>query len=494
MATDDPSLSMAALRDDPAFMSLSLAGKIVFLNHVAEAGLSSDPFYKNFAALPVAMQSDSIQRALPRPPESDFSDTPGAVKRFGQGVAQNLLPTTTASDIVAGPSYTVRHPIESAKLFGSNIADSMQQQAEQARQDIAAGNYGRGIAKAAASGIPIYGPAVARAFETAASGNIAGAAGQAAGLAAPFLAPEAIGSIGRRVAPALKESAASSMESAVGAPARLAQVTREKVVPALLEKGIINTRSGILKQADAEIARLGPMVGEEIKNMQNSGKTFAAQPLLDQLDNIKQSNSLLDSAGIELTDRPVVMSSIDNLKSVIKKHEGDFSPRELANIRGWWDEDVAKTTKGNFQDANARLQVDTTRKAANVLRDVLNTDSPNLATVNREYSIWQDIRQAVGNPASKTRPSGGLIGQIAQGAASPGLGFAVGGPVGAGVGMAVSLPVMALLRSTLWRTFSANQKFTFAKLLAADDMGRANALAMRLAAAQGVTLASKDQP
>jgi len=122
------------------------------------------------------------------------TDQPG----FFRGLLERILPSTDISDYVAGPAYAVQHPVESAKLLASSIAEGQGNEfkkgVEISKRPMSLGNLSEATGHFGASLLPVVGPAAAAAGETIGEGeNIPYGLGQAAGTVGSVVAPELVG-------------------------------------------------------------------------------------------------------------------------------------------------------------------------------------------------------------------------------------------------------------------------------------------------------------
>lgn len=84
------------------------------------------------------------------------------IKSLGTGVKETVIPAEEASDILAGPAYALRHPIDSAKLLFGAAQDASQDQFEKM---YAAPTKTEAFARAVSGAVPFLGPGAATSGE-----------------------------------------------------------------------------------------------------------------------------------------------------------------------------------------------------------------------------------------------------------------------------------------------------------------------------------------
>lgn len=103
--------------------------------------------------------------------------------KFVGGATDMLLPEK-ATDLLTGPAYAVRHPLDSAQLLLRGAQDASQNQFEKM---FAAPTTSEAIGHGLAGAIPMIGPAAGMAGEEIGAGNTARGLGMASALLAPSL-------------------------------------------------------------------------------------------------------------------------------------------------------------------------------------------------------------------------------------------------------------------------------------------------------------------
>ena len=103
--------------------------------------------------------------------------------KFASGAASMFLPEKL-SDVVTGPAYAVRHPIDSASMLWDATKGASQDQFERMYN---APTTSEAIGHGLAGAIPLMGPAAAASGEAIGEGRTAEGLGMAAGLLAPSL-------------------------------------------------------------------------------------------------------------------------------------------------------------------------------------------------------------------------------------------------------------------------------------------------------------------
>ena len=131
-------------------------------------------------------QEDEWETIAPAPMQRrQKPEQPGAITRFGRSFAGSLGVPERASDVLEGPAYAVRHPIESAKLIGGSLVEAHKRAAGIGLEKLRAPGLASkavGAVQYLASGVPIVGPALVEAGEQFRRGDIAGGTGTTLGI------------------------------------------------------------------------------------------------------------------------------------------------------------------------------------------------------------------------------------------------------------------------------------------------------------------------
>jgi hypothetical protein len=414
------------------------------------------------------------------------AEQPSALSRFISGLGRTLLPSTTPSDYVQGPVFAIQHPVTSAELLGRAIVDAQSGQLSDAAQSFREGHYVEAAGHGLAGAIPLVGPAAAAAGEAIGSGDIAGGAGMATGLLLPTVAAKAVpkpaaGAL-RVASETLESSADKSLEQVLGATTqKLKAAATEDVVPGMQERGVIaRSRKALLEKANANVKKFGQEVLEEAQKADATGRRINTSKLVNRLEDLKEDYQTRDETGAVMAAEPKAIETIDGIQDVLRERGNSILPSTLINFRRFLDEQVARSQAGFLLDD--KVAVDSARKwASNDIRDEINTDFPNVAKVNKEFSFWKDLQTVLGATMQRTASQAGVVPALTRAVRGGGLGGVVGGAVGGGWGAAAGALIgdslAELMQTTGWRTVSASTKTTIANLLARGDVTRANAIA-----------------
>lgn len=215
-------------------------------------------------------------------------------------------PLGALKDLVSGTKTLAMHPGESAKLLYHGVTDPMQQTTEAGlarMKQPGIGNKVAGAAEYLEGGIPIVGPALAKAGHQFESGNVAGGAGTMTGLVAPGLVPEGIeaGSSAINRLTTAPKTAAGLYESALKPSTTLAPAVRAQRIQAGLQNEIPVSAAGVDK-LNSLVADLQKQVSGTIAS--KPGATISAQDVAARLNATKakftnQVNPEADLASIE---------------------------------------------------------------------------------------------------------------------------------------------------------------------------------------------------
>ena len=507
---------------------------------------------KPFRTTAQQLRQSLMPAALLRPEAPEAQQPAGsALRRFVTGAAQTLNPLPMLKSLVSAPQGTAETAARAAAgPLGLVILKALQAQGQQfgaASDEAAKRNWVGAAGHALAGATPLIGPAAAQigdqlggtqpqfdkygnVVKPGTAPDVASAAGGATGLLASLVAPM----LSRAVAPAARNAfgLASSPEAtyakALNPAGRVDKLlTREDVVPGLLNRGVTGSLQGIQKLATQRANAAGSQIGAKLDAIDQSGAPYqqvrfeqrlpewaADQPLAGDQPYIKvtpgavkQSPALtadfaptlkrlrayrdaftadgqvINEAGYNAADRV-----LDTLQDVVKNQAPGVKPNNVSlssafQARRILDDAVAGPNGRGYvlPDEQTANLLDARREAANGIRNVLNDDHPDIAALNKEYSFWSDVQQVVGNALDRQVGQQGSLNQLARffgrmagGAAGGfsgyhggGLGGTLGGTAGgAYLGGEAAAVLDKAFRSPAWRTTSAVTRDGIAKALA----------------------------
>lgn len=386
----------------------------------------------------------AIAEAETRPAAQEGS----ALGRFGAGLGAMLNPVEMAK----GAYQAVRHPIDTGTAIVGAMGDQWSQGIDLAKQ----GRVVEGVGHMAAGSIPMLGPVAAQVGEQFAQGDIAGGAGATAGLLAPFGVKPAVQAVRRAAPSGLRATIAESLEAKAGrryadvmAPQVGPNKTRfgnqaARVGPDLAKKPEMAawSRSGLQGHVDAAFDAATTKL-DDAANARLSARTFETQPLIDDLQRVRQrwvsesvdgsefprttrtrESAVLDASGkpaqvVEHQRKPLGRDVVpeDNAARVAKIDEaireleqlGPYARYEsLRRVREAFDK-PAKIKYAPSVTADFLKKSGESSGAADVtgvLREQLAKFDPETAAANQGFSLYKTAKDVLDATAEveRTRP------------------------------------------------------------------------------------------
>lgn len=380
----------------------------------------------DFFSKPV--QINPQQSYTPKPPDTlpanfDFSgdsanrqdgsfDLVDAVARFGKNFNEQANPVSGAA--LRANAQLTAHPIDTAK----GMLDTQGNLAVQAGKSFESGNYLDGIRHAIAYLVPFLGPGIDKAGDQAAAGDVAGGLGTAAGIAVP---------------------------AALGERARLAPDS--PILPNAMRAKITNAAQQTANELYSKAIRPGYTAGSktptELRALVDTGLQNAIPVTEEGAGKIAglfdQFNKARETAAGEAAQRGVKVDPwkvADYTKGVEKRFGLQVNPdSDLRDVRGVRDEfldnnptpiaaDRAEALKeGTYQAIAAKSEsaygklgpakVETMKALAYGLKEELNAQIPELASLNAQqaklYDLQPILEKAINKSASSSSGLKGLV-------------------------------------------------------------------------------------
>lgn len=489
---------------------------------MAQQYLSTDPNAGQAMHLSTDPNAGATEPA-PAPPRPPGTGLPKGARMYSDvldetlhflGEAWNAIkPWDKPQDIIGGPVFTARHPLQAAELLLSAFKDAHLDQAVKAtrakREAINAPTMGRtmlktgeALGRTAAAVVPGLGPALAAGVEQAVGGDVSGGLGRIAGIgAATVIGPKVSGVTqpGRAAAAAgrLAASAERQMGRALN-PTRIdTKVMTQRVAPEMLKRRVAATSLEKLEQkaaAQSDIA--GAAVGRELA--QRGDVTRDVLPMVDELEKAKTEFVGTTTTGGKVVNEPAPVKAIEDLQNTLMEYGDQIDVRSMAKLRRNWDATVKRARGFVVQDLGTQWAAWARREGRSVLREELAKAAPDLQKLNAEFSFWESVEDiAHATNERRTGQSRGLLPTIAGagGAAAADLFITGGASTATKVGGTLLTAKLAaslkrILESPGYNMLMAVQKQRLADALAsrngkliADAIGRTSAA---LAQVEGV--------
>jgi len=273
----------------------------------------------------------------------------------------------------------------------------------------------------------------------------------------------------------LREGAEKSVVQALGPTKEWAKAEAKKLAPQMIDRGVSGSRAAMLKQAQANVASLGPKIGAAIDDAANAGAIIDGRTVQSALQQAKQG---LMVEGMDGVVRPIegaqkVVKKLDKLTTFID-NIGPAIPVERAQvIKQAWGKIVNKAgLYGQKAGSAATDNPDAwaVREAYGAIKPLLEKATPDLAEINKEYAFWRGLRNVLTETEQRTQSHGGGLVANATGAASFGGAVAAGHPVAGLVLAPAARQAVKVMQSPWWRTsVSAPLKNQMAQALASGN-------------------------
>lgn len=413
------------------------------------------------------------------------------------------------------------------------VQDVLDPQIEQARKGGAAmdrGDYIEGAGRGAAALVPGFGPAAANIADTAVSGNIAGAIGQTAVMAAPFASAEMLPAgvarvLKRRAAARILDVMKPSLKR-VGTAEEIAGEVAGGTAGREAAGGIgIGDRAKLAQRAKARAVA----AGKEIEALQGLDTPVDVAPTVERIRGraselettppdrtvtAEEPSGILDASGqmvmneventvkgVASSEHPALVSALrtqaKRLEDLAAQYEGGQVPAgELFKQRGALGRRVGKAYDALPGD-EAAAAMEAGKTARTELTGTLHEKIPASKVLDNEYRVFRNAYvnferarraqlTASGVQRLKNLLAGRAAGAVAGGITGAGVGGLPGGVLGA-------LGGVVLGESAFWGSLRASTYSQLAKFLNTGDMASAADVIGRAASTYGMEKGVKDR-
>ena len=334
--------------------------------------------------------------------------------------------------------------------------------------------------------------------------DVAGGLGEAGGLLTTAVAPEIARATAEvpaklNVPDLLDASANKGYSQVLGATTKANKFRSQRVVPGyeaaapdlgpgatvqvpgLIDRGVTAiTRKGLAAKINATIQDVGAKLENAWGNIPDEAGRPAAEVYKAIDSGLEDSFMKPDPQGKMQLTGPDAQHGYDfgqSLKEYLKAHEtvdpatgqAVIPYKSLKQFRQSWDDLVAGKNGYAGSDLANDTKATAYRASANGLRDILNTDNPTVAALNREYKFWSDAGQVVDDTVSRTSSQGKSLSRRGAKMAGYVFGYGHGGYLGAAIGGAAMDGLESVISSPAWRTVSAVAKSKLADALASGS-------------------------
>lgn len=341
----------------------------------------------------------------------------------------------------------------------------------------------------------------------------------ATGAAGPLINRVAQAPVVQRVAASLREGAEKRITQALGATKERFKATAEKVAPKMLDRRVPGafgaSRQGLLERAREEATAYGRAIDTALEGAADDA--ISTRVIADALEDAKGAFQIprrmsvteatrrgvtgdaRDVGGgmVEITipidERP--LEQLAKLQQTIAKLGETATVGEVVAVRRAWD-DVVERAGGFSHRKDASFGVPLAeqseawakREGGDAIRQLLATDKPDIAALNKQFSFWADIRDVLSATQKRTQAQHGGLGQKILGGAGITAGAMTGDTTSdrvqnAVIGGLVGKQLISAVTSPRWRFVSADVRNRLADALATGRQGDVLSALVRASAA-----------
>ena len=302
------------------------------------------------------------------------------------------------------------------------------------------------------------------------------------GAAAPLI-PTALSRAVGAPAKALKNLAVKQYERGLGATKEAMKTEAARIAPELVERGVMGSLKGLSKKATANVDDLGAQIQAAYKGATKAGAKIDGAALADALDRLKVPFKEMGQQGQEVVLNPKAIGAIDEMQGILREL-GDATPSAIWKFRKTVD-DIVSASNGFTRELPGGTAKALQRQVRGILQEELNRAVPDVVKLNAEFRLWKGLQDVAGATLKRrTSQERNLIPAVLGGTVGGGVAAAGSLAGGGGAGLAAA-GLVQLIRSPLWRTFSAVQKNALADVLS----GSSEAIASRTGKQMLTTLA-----
>jgi hypothetical protein len=307
------------------------------------------------------------------------------------------------------------------------------------------------------------------------------------------------------VAPALKEAASTQYARVLNPTKEKTKAIAAKIRPEMLSRGMwAGSLPRMLESTQSRLGVLGQQIDDAWEAMNQAGVQARIEPLLTRLDDFSTDAFHGTTPSGKLA--PLGDEAVQAAKEVegIKKHiiglsevdpatgERVITSDSFLRLRRFWDK-VADQAGAHQKDLNSWIPAEINKEAADIARSELAKARPDLAAINKEFSLHKDmetvLKSTIGRRVGQQKP---LTRQLMK-ASGVAAGSSVGGPIGAVIGSIGMDQLQGLVSSAAWGTLSAVGKNKLAEALARGERGPALFYLNQLLRTAGMPMITKDR-
>lgn len=265
-----------------------------------------------------------------------------------------------------------------------------------------------------------------------------------------------------KIADVFEKGAQKSLSKVLAPTKDALKVQTEQILPELATRNkIAFTRKGLSEKYASEMDASGQAIDEAWAKLP-AGTTEEIKPIVDALEESK-NKFVVNGTVVE----PDAFKAADELQKIVldvSKGEDRIPSESLRKVRQIWDESIAKS-KGFTRDLSDQDKLNIKKEATGAIRKVLTDAHPDIALLNKEYTLWKKATDILDETIKRKTGQGVGLGTKTLMAGGIGGGSASAGLKGAAIGAGAVAAVTLAMKSTLWKTLAAAAKSKIASSL-----------------------------
>lgn len=266
-----------------------------------------------------------------------------------------------------------------------------------------------------------------------------------------------------------RESAETSIQKSLGATKENLKKKSARLAPEILDRPFGQTFAFTRKGLETKAKAGKRVAGEAFDTVGKLEGETSTKPIIDMLE----SEKLNFMAGGQVVDENAI-ARLDKVKAVFEQYGETIENETLRDIRKIFDKKIARAQRG-FQMLDDATQLDFERLSSNKIRDILASENPTLAALNKEYNFWSDLDKVISETNLRKVGQQGAIESVS----------AAAGAISGGTATEIAIRALTFkwavqaARSPGWRFLSARAKNTLARALMKGDFARAGVILSR---------------
>ncbi len=242
------------------------------------------------------------------------------------------------------------------------------------------------------------------------------------------------------------------------------KVATQKILPELTSrKKIAFTRGGLNEKVANELEASGQAIDQAWENLPANSKE-QVKPIVDAMEESK-NRVMVDGKIVD----EIAWKAADDLQKVILdvSKDGEIPSESLRKVRQIWDRSIDKS-KGFTKDLSDMDKLAIKKEATDSIRKVLASNHPEIADLNKEYTLWKNTNDILTETIKRKTGQSGVMSKINDKASAGLSGFgggAVFGLKGAALAAGTAAGLAFAMKTTAWRTLSAATKSRLAQYI-----------------------------